>query len=65
MVWRLSASCKSTMLLLNIPALVWIRTMVSQLVQYERIETTVARAKELRRLADRIVTWSKEVGVLA
>jgi large subunit ribosomal protein L17 len=37
------------------------RTMVSQLLQHERIETTVPRAKELRRLADRVITWGKEV----
>ncbi|KAK8654773.1 hypothetical protein V6N13_107372 [Hibiscus sabdariffa] len=29
-----------------------LRTMVSQLVKHERIETTVAKAKEIRRLAD-------------
>lgn len=37
------------------------RTMVSQLLRYERIETTVAKAKELRRLADKVVTIAKEV----
>ncbi|KMZ69933.1 50S ribosomal protein L17 [Zostera marina] len=41
-----------------------LRTMVSQLVQHERIETTVAKAKEIRRLADRMVTFGKE-GTLA
>ena len=35
--------------------------MVSQLVRHERIETTVAKAKELRKLADRVITWGKEV----
>lgn len=34
--------------------------MVSQLLRYERIETTVAKAKELRRLADKVVTIAKE-----
>ena len=34
---------------------------MSQLLQHERIETTVPRAKELRRLADRVITWGKEV----
>ena len=34
---------------------------MSQLLQHERIETTVPRAKELRRLADKVITWSKEV----
>ena len=37
------------------------RTMVSQLVQHERIETTLPRAKELRRLAEKAVTLGKEV----
>ena len=39
------------------------RTMVSQLLRHERIETTVARAKELKRLADKVVTIAKEVCV--
>ena len=37
------------------------RTMVSQLIRHERIQTTVPRAKELRRLADQVVTLGKEV----
>ncbi|VFQ87264.1 unnamed protein product [Cuscuta campestris] len=37
-----------------------LRTMVSQLVKHERIETTVAKAKELRRLADNMVQLGKE-----
>lgn len=37
------------------------RTMVSQLIQHERIETTLPKAKELRRLADKVITISKEV----
>ena len=37
------------------------RTMVSQLIWHERIETTVPRAKELRKVADRMVTLGKEV----
>ncbi|GAA0168691.1 ribosomal protein [Lithospermum erythrorhizon] len=36
------------------------RTMVSQLVKHERIETTVAKAKEIRRLADNMVQLGKE-----
>eukprot|EP00232_Nephroselmis_pyriformis_P005545 CAMPEP_0182910142 /NCGR_PEP_ID=MMETSP0034_2-20130328/36138_1 /TAXON_ID=156128 /ORGANISM="Nephroselmis pyriformis, Strain CCMP717" /LENGTH=148 /DNA_ID=CAMNT_0025046443 /DNA_START=15 /DNA_END=462 /DNA_ORIENTATION=- len=36
-----------------------LRTMVSQLIQHERIETTVTKAKELRRLADKMVTQAK------
>ena len=46
------------------PARTWAvlrRTMVSQLVQHERIETTLPRAKELRRLAEKVVTLGKEV----
>ena len=35
--------------------------MVSQLLRHERIETTVAKAKELRRLADKVITIAKEV----
>ncbi|PNX74406.1 50S ribosomal protein l17-like [Trifolium pratense] len=38
-----------------------LRTMVSQLVKHERIETTISKAKEIRRLADRMVTLGKEV----
>ena len=38
-----------------------VRTMVSQLLVHQRIETTLGRAKELRRLADKVITISKEV----
>ncbi|CAH9073381.1 unnamed protein product [Cuscuta epithymum] len=37
-----------------------LRTMVSQLVKHERIETTIAKAKEVRRLADNMVQLGKE-----
>lgn len=37
-----------------------LRTMVGQLLRHERIETTLPRAKELRRLADQVVTIGKE-----
>lgn len=37
-----------------------LRTMVSQLIFHERIETTVPKAKELRRVADQMVTLAKE-----
>ena len=37
------------------------RTMVSQLIKHERIETTLPKAKELRRVADQMVTLGKEV----
>lgn len=36
--------------------------MVTQLIQHERIQTTVAKAKELRKVADRVVTYAKKVG---
>ncbi|XP_047045854.1 50S ribosomal protein L17-like [Lolium rigidum] len=37
-----------------------LRTMVSQLVKHERIETTVAKAKEVRRKADQMVQLGKD-----
>ena len=43
------------------PLLQCCRTMVGQLLRHERIETTLPRAKELRRLADQVVTIGKEV----
>ncbi|KAJ7956999.1 50S ribosomal protein L17 [Quillaja saponaria] len=42
-----------------------IQTMVSQLVKHERIETTVAKAKEVRRLADNMVQLGKEGSLCA
>ena len=36
------------------------RNMATSLIDFERIETTVAKAKQLRRLADRLVTLGKE-----
>jgi len=38
--------------------------MVTQLVHHDRIKTTVPKAKELRRIADKMVTWAK-IGVSA
>ncbi|KAF2070278.1 hypothetical protein CYY_008410 [Polysphondylium violaceum] len=35
------------------------RTMVTQLIKNERIKTTLAKAKELRREADKIITIAK------
>ena len=35
--------------------------MVTQLIQHERIQTTVSKAKQLRKLADRMVTFAKKV----
>lgn len=37
-----------------------LRTMVTQLIEHERITTTVAKAKELRRVADKVVTYAKK-----
>ena len=37
-----------------------LRTMVTQLIEHERIVTTVAKAKEVRKLADRMVTLGKK-----
>lgn len=42
-----------------------LRTQVSQLVEHERIETTVQKAKELRRIADKVITWGKEGTIAA
>ncbi|HZW37067.1 MAG TPA: 50S ribosomal protein L17, partial [Candidatus Deferrimicrobiaceae bacterium] len=36
-----------------------LRNLMNSLVRSERIETTVAKAKELRRLADRLITLGK------
>ena len=36
--------------------------MVTQLIQHERLETTLPRAKALSALADKCVTMAKEVG---
>jgi large subunit ribosomal protein L17 len=37
-----------------------LRNLTVALVEHERLETTVTKAKELRRLADRLVSWGKE-----
>ncbi len=37
-----------------------IANMLKSLVEHERIETTVTKAKELRRHADRLITLAKE-----
>jgi large subunit ribosomal protein L17 len=39
--------------------------MVASLVIHERIETTSPKAKELRRIADRTISWSTSVAGLA
>jgi len=36
------------------------RSLAGSLIKYETIETTLARAKELRRLSDRLVTLGKK-----
>lgn len=36
-----------------------LKTMVTQLMYHERIETTVAKAKEVSRVADRMITIAK------
>ena len=38
--------------------------LVASLIKHERIETTDAKAKELRRLAERTITWATSVGNL-
>ncbi len=36
------------------------RNMVTSLLKHERIETTLAKSKELRRITDRMITLGKE-----
>ena len=40
------------------------RNMVTDLIVHERIVTTVAKAKELRKHADRVIRWGKDVSFL-
>src|SRR5882757_5084551 len=42
-----------------------LRALTANLVLHERIETTDAKAKELRRVAERIVTRAKRLGAVA
>jgi large subunit ribosomal protein L17 len=42
-----------------------LRNLVTALFQYERIETTVAKAKETRRVAERMITFAKQNDVAA
>mmetsp|Transcript_18553 Transcript_18553/g.38948 ORF Transcript_18553/g.38948 Transcript_18553/m.38948 type:complete len:149 (+) Transcript_18553:122-568(+) len=37
-----------------------LRNMVTSLIEHESIETTIARAKALRRVADRMITFAKD-----
>lgn len=36
--------------------------MVAALLTYERIRTTLVKAKEIRRLAERAITWARRLG---
>jgi large subunit ribosomal protein L17 len=38
--------------------------LVSALIEHEHIQTTDAKAKELRRIAERTITWATSVGKL-
>jgi large subunit ribosomal protein L17 len=38
--------------------------MVAALLTYERIRTTEVKAKEIRRLAERTITWARRLGVI-
>jgi large subunit ribosomal protein L17 len=40
-----------------------LRNLVTELFRHERIQTTTAKAKEARRLADRLVTYAKRGGL--
>lgn len=42
-----------------------LRNLVTALFRYERIQTTVAKAKETRRLAERLITFGKRGDVAA
>ncbi len=42
-----------------------LRNLVTALFQYERIQTTLAKAKESRRLAERLITFAKRGDVAA
>jgi large subunit ribosomal protein L17 len=39
------------------------RNLVTDLLKHERIRTTVAKAKEARRLADKVITYGKKGGL--
>lgn len=44
--------------------LMMLRNLVTDLLRYEKVETTTARAREARRLAEKMITLGKE-GTLA
>jgi hypothetical protein len=58
----LSAACRTSITGCCCYCCLMRRTMVTQLVQHERIQTTLAKAKELRKVADKVVTLAKKVG---
>lgn len=43
--------------------LAMLRNMVTSLIEHERITTTIPRAKEARRMAERVITLGKKGGV--
>jgi large subunit ribosomal protein L17 len=43
--------------------LAMLRNMVTSLLEHERIETTLPRAKEARRMAERVITLGKRGGL--
>jgi large subunit ribosomal protein L17 len=40
-----------------------LRNMITSLIKYDRIETTLPKAKELRTLADKVITYAKSNSV--
>src|SRR5215207_5911226 len=42
-----------------------LRNLAANLITHERIETTEAKAKELRRIAERLITKAKKLGPVA
>jgi len=42
-----------------------LRNLTANLITHERIETTEAKAKELRRVAERLITKAKRIGAIA
>src|SRR5512137_460633 len=38
--------------------------LVAALLNYERIRTTLVKAKEVRRLAERTITWARRLGAI-
>src|SRR5512136_1200944 len=38
--------------------------MVAALLTYERIRTTLVKAKEIRRLTERTITWARRLGAI-